>query len=400
MRPKNSRVETLPPFVKREFGIAAEPLLELITRNPHPTDVLLDTSVFALDRISLVKSILVHCRPILLLPVLMELQDLKAKLELIDLRDLVFPGGRLNERFRGDDQNVLSSYPRFSLKYASLLQWRRKMIDIEARRIERETGNKPTGKARAKMIRELIRQGIATDTIRIGNKDYRIDRPTDELLAVFAVISPVISGRDCFLLTADKDVYEQTLRMIQLVFNDYGAYLIANDFRTNEARYTHRHPHVSPLFIGDAEAIGRDSHPDYLLPPPRLMMTCATHVIDVGRQKGCTWISARNMYPAISFQEHDPLGRKGDPGMDRSILFTLPEGADTSVHCKQKHHFVLGNPQPLKLTGDYVGPVPYFDLLGATLSMGEDETPPRRILTPFSDHQQRLLSRVSNRRRR
>lgn len=398
MQSKNVRLETLPPFVKREFGIVAESFLELIFRNPHPTDVLLDTSVFALDRISLVKSIVVHCRPILLLPVLMELEDLKGKPELLELREIVFPYGRLNERFRGDDQNVLSSHPRFSLKYASLLQWRRKMVDMEARRIERETGNKPTGKARTEMIRGLMRQGIAPDTIRIGNKDYRIDRPTDELLAVFAVISPIISGRDCFLLTADKDVYEQTLRMTDLVLNDYGAYLIANDFRTNGARYTHRHPHASLFFIGDAEAIGRDAHPDYLLPSPGIMMTCATHVIDVGRQKGVTWISARNMYPAISFQEYDALGRKGDPGMNRSILFTLPEDADASARCGQKHHFVLGNPQLLKLTGGYVGPVPYFDLLRAILSIGEDEPRRGRILTPFSDHQRRLLGRLSNRR--
>lgn len=400
MRAKNARIQTLPPFFKGDFSITGELLLEIISRNPHPTDVVLDTSVFALNRISLVKRILVHCRPILLLPVLVELQDLKAKPQLIDLHDLVFPGGRLNERFRGDDQNVLSSHPRFSVRYASLLQWRRKVIDIEARRIESESGSKPSGKARENMIRELIRQGIATDTIRIANKDYRIDRPTDELLAVFAVISPIISGRDCILLTGDKDVYEQTIRMINLVFDDYGAYLIANDFRANGTRYTHRHPHVSPLFIGDAEAIGRESHPDYLLPPPSLMITCATHVIDVGRQKGFTWISARNMYPAISFQEHDPLGRKGDPGMNRSILFTLPGGADPSVRCKEKHHFVLGNPRALKVTGDYVGPVPYFDLLRATLGIAEDRTPPRRILTPFSDHQQRLLSRLSSPRRR
>jgi hypothetical protein len=399
MRKKNFGVVTLPPFTRHEFRVDVDQLLDPIIRNPHPTDLVLDTSVFARDRIPLVTSILARFRPILLSPVLMELQDLKAKPELMDLRDLVFPADRLNERFRGDDQNVLSSYPRFSLKYASLLQWRRKMIDIEARRIERETGNKPTGKARDRMIRELVRQGLATDTIRIANKDYRVDRPTDELLAVFAVISPVISGRDCFLLTADKDVYEQTLRMIDLLFNDYGAYLIANDFRMNEAQYTHRHPHVSPLFIGDAEAIGRDPHPDYLLPPPRLMMTCATHVIDVVRLKCCTFLSARNMHPAISFQEHDPLGRKGDPGMNRSILFTLPDGADTSIRCKRKHHFVLGNPQLLKLTGDFVGPVPYFELLRATLNIGEDQTRPRRILTPFSDHQQLLLSRVSNRRK-
>jgi hypothetical protein len=159
MRKKNFGVVTLPPFTKHEFRVDVDQLLDPIIRNPHPTDLVLDTSVFARDRIPLVTRILARFRPILLSPVLMELQDLKAKPELMDLRELVFPADRLNERFRGDDQNVLSSYPRFSLKYASLLQWRRKMIDIEARRIERETGNKPTGNARNRMIRELVRQG-------------------------------------------------------------------------------------------------------------------------------------------------------------------------------------------------------------------------------------------------
>lgn len=86
--------------------------------------------------------------------------------------------------------------------------------------------------------------------------------------------------------------------------------------------------------------------------------------------------------------------------MNRSILFTLPDGADTSTRCKQKHHFVLGNPQPLRLTGDFVGPMPYFDLFRATLNRGEDQTSPRRVVTPFADHQQRLLSRVLDRKKR
>src|SRR6185437_5070015 len=116
--------------------------------------------------------------------------------------------------------------------------------------------------------------------------------------------------------------------------------------------------------------------------------------------KVCTWISAQNLYSAIAFQEHDQLGRKGDAGLNRSILFTLFDVAETSTNCKQKHHFVIGNPRLLKLTGDVVGPVPFFDLLRATLSKIEGPAPTRRILTPFYDHQQRLLRRASNQRGR
>jgi hypothetical protein len=274
------------------------------------------------------------------------------------------------------------------------------MIDTRVRRMERETGTKPVGRSRTKLIQALIDEGVATETTKLANKEYRVDRPADEFLAVFAVLSPIVTGRDCFLFTADEDVYEQTLRMSEMLFDDYGAHLMAEDFRSHESRHRHRHPYPSPLFVGEAEAIGRAAHPDYLLPPPALVKTCSTTVVDVGRLKGFIWVSARNMEAAVAFQERDALGRRGDPGMGRSILFTAPKFAEAALACKEKHHFALGTPRLLKLTGPDVGPMPVFDLGRAALSSARAPIRRSRIITPFADFQQRLLERVWIKQRR
>ena len=138
---------------------------------------------------------------------------LARKPELAQLYAAVFPDGVPSPRFVDDHRGVLAAYPRVAIRYASLLRWRRDVIDIEVRRVVERTGCAPKGKDRDKLIRELARNGIAQATIRLANKAYRLERPADELLAVFAVLSPIVTGRDCFLLTADKDVIEQTHRM-------------------------------------------------------------------------------------------------------------------------------------------------------------------------------------------
>jgi hypothetical protein len=392
--------KVLPPFFKHYFNILPQDILNQVYYNPHPTDLLLDTSVFSISRIPLILEMLISHSPILLDPVLNELEDLKVKPELAKLREIVFPGGLLNIKFKADVYGVLKLYPRFSTRYINLLRWRRQTIDKEIRRIEQETGCKPVGKKRADLIQQLIDGGIATQTIKIANKEFRTERIADEVLALFAVLSPIVTGRDCFLFTADEDVFEQTHRLTQMLFDDYGAYLIAKDLTLNETRYRHRHPYSSPLFTGDAEAIGRSAHPDYLLPPPALVKTCATTVIDIGRLKGFTWVSARNMEIAIEFQEHDLLGRRGDPGMDRSILFTSLHYKDKPSCCKEKYHFVIGTPLLLTLSDEY-GPMPVFDLIRANMSSIEPTGRQSKIITPFAYHQQRLLKRLMlNKRRR
>ena len=240
---------------------------------------------------------------------------------------------------------------------------------------------------------------MAQATIQLANKEYRVERPADELLALFAVLSPILTGRDCFLLTADHDVVEQTQRMCKLLFDDYGAYLMGRDLRENPSRYEHRHADESPFFEGDGIAIERLEHPDYLLPPPEMMKTCATGVINVNKLTGFVWISARNLEPAIAFQDEDPIGRKGDPGDGRSILFSLPVDA-TQMTCKVKYHFVTGTPRYLKLLGDHAGPVALFDLARAFIEMHEPPPRRRRVLSPFAAHQQRLADQARRKGKR
>lgn len=389
-------VIVLPPFSQFSFGLDPNELVASVVRNPHPTDLVLDTSVFSISRLALVREILLSpTYPILLRPVLGELEDLRTRPALEPLRDLVFPGGALNSRFREDSFHVLSAYPKFVLRHVNLLRWRRDAIDREIRRQTRETGRPaPRGKARGRLIQDLVRSGVAENTIKLANRNYRADRATDEVLAVFAALSPIVTGRDCFLLTADEDVVEQTLRMLSMLFDDYGAYLIAADFRTNESRYGHRHPYQSSLFVGEAEAIGRAAYPGYLLPPRQLTKTVTTTVINVNKLRGFTWVSARNMKPAIAFQEADQLGRKGDPGGGKSILFTAfaINGNPTRVKCKEKSHFVIGTPTNLPLSNDAdgLGPIPSFDIFRAILGSRKGSTGSSQIVTPYDDDQQRL----------
>ncbi len=389
----------LPPFASWSFATERQDLVDRAIHNPHPTDIVLDASVFSIKRTALIREILRRCSPILLNPVRAELEDLKAKPELAELRDIVFPGGILNPRFRSDERGVLTSYQRFSIRYASLLRWRRDVIDIAVRNEKDRTGDLPVGKARTKLIQNLIAQGIAARTIELANKGYRSDRYADEALAMFAVLSPILTGRDCFLYTADADISEQVHRMSKMLFEDYGAYLMARDFWENETRYNHRHKYTSDLFTGEAEAIGRQAQPNYLLPPPKLIKTCATTVIDVGRLKVFIWISARNMEPAISFQDQDPLGRKGDPGGDNDIMFSLT--TDDRFPCNIRHHFAIGTPSLLTLLNDDgFGPIPKMDLFRAIFAW---KCPPERrsrILSPFAEHQQRLTERAIKTMRR
>lgn len=384
----------MPPFFTSSGDIIdPSDVLATAIGNPHPTDVLLDTSIFSMERLALVREILLNFSGMLLGPVLSELEDLKTNPKLVPLRDLVFPDGVLNPRLRIDDRRVFEAYPRFTGRYINLLRSRREAINVAVRHAVHETGQAPTGKARSKLIQKMISDGIAEETIRLANKSCRLDRIADEALAVFAVVRPIITGRDCFLYTADRDVFEQVIRMSDMLFSDYGAYLIARDFRNDESRYSHRHPYISDLFVGDALAVGRDVHPDYLLPPPNLVKTCATCVVDVARLRSFTWISARNMEIAISFQDQDPSCRKGDPGEGRDIIFTLPVMRGVKSRCSQPFHFGIGTPSLVKVSTDELGPIASFDVFRALMATGMDARRPTRIVSPFAAHQDRLASR-------
>lgn len=384
----------LPPFAYFPFKIDTSQMLENIQRHPHPTDVVLDASVFAASRLSLVRQLKYYFAPIILPCVEGELEDLKTKPDLKELADLVFRDGHLDRPFKKDTFGVLQTYPRVSTRYINLLRWRKEMIEKRIRRIARDTGVEPTGDDRAKLIRDLQAQGLSLATLKLANKEHRSDRVADEVLAMFAILSPIVTGRDCFLLTADRDILEQVYRLAELLFDDYGAFLIARDFVANGARYQHQHEYKSPLVAGAALAIGREADPTYLLPPLLMMNTCATTVVDVNRMEGFTWIATRNMEPAIAFQDVDPLGRKGDPGNGRSILFSVP--MDRGSGCPEKtNHFVIGTPTNLNVSNTEFGPIPLDDLIRANTEQYENATTKkRRVWTPNDHRLHQLVTRL------
>jgi hypothetical protein len=398
---RNPKLAILPPFHNSWSDVERRDILAQALQNPHPTDILLDTSMFSIDRLPLVREILISSSPIVLQPVLSELEDLKTKARLAPIREVVFPNGSPHPRFRGDERRVFEAYPRFANRYINLLHWRRDAIKVAIRHAVRETGHEPIGKVRAKLIQKMVSEGVAEETIRLANKESRQQRVADEVLAVFSILSPILTGRDCFLYTADRDLLDQVVRMSNMLFDDYGAYLMARDFQNNGARYEHRHPWASSLFIGDALAVGRTAHPDYLLPPPNLVKTCATVVVDVARLRRFSWISARNMEAAISFQDQDSLGRKGDPGAGKDIVFTLPVDPVEGSPCEEVFHFGIGAPTPLRtLPAEPLGPVRAIDLLRAMMAKGKPRVRRSRIVSPFAAHQEFLMRRAAARESR
>ncbi len=69
-----------PPFLLRHLNFRPNEILENVELNPHPTDLLLDTSVFSTKCLKLVHDILLSQHsPILLGPVLDELKDLNRR---------------------------------------------------------------------------------------------------------------------------------------------------------------------------------------------------------------------------------------------------------------------------------------------------------------------------------
>jgi hypothetical protein len=114
----------------------------------------------------------------------------------------------------------------------------------------------------------MLADGIAHSTVKLANKGYRADRYADEALAVFAVLSPIVTGRDCILFTADEDVIEQTRTLCKMLFDDYGAFLVANDFRNNDFRRADKDnavfqamlPRLSDALRKQIETAAADAH--------------------------------------------------------------------------------------------------------------------------------------------
>ncbi len=189
------------------------------------------------------------------------------------------------------------------------------------------------------------------------------------------MLGPILLGRDCFLLTADRDVFKQTFRLIQLIFDDYGSFLIAQDFVRNPDRYTHRHEINTPLMEPGAIAVGPLEDPDYIL--PSIFRTCEIYVIDVGTRESFVWVCIREVEQMLSFQNRSADGRTADGGNAMNAHICFPVGDCRNVQT----HFVVGRDRLFKAEIGAI-PIPSFDVVRALSDDPLGQTVERRIWIP------------------
>ncbi len=354
-------------------------ILDTIHGWPHANDVLVDSSLFSPARTELIHKLLLD-RSVLLIPkVQAELKALKSKARSQTLRELasiVFDTtGEFNRRLECASTEWMRGYAYPIIRYLNLLHMRRRALEKPLDEFEKSKGRRAAGKDLSRLQRQLLSEGIGQRTLSLARKGDPRKSYTDEFLSIEAVLRPILSGRDCFLLTADRDVFEQTFRFTQLLFDDYGSFLIAQDFMRNPDRYTHRHEISTPLMEPGAIAIGRVNDPDYLL--PRIFRTCAIFVIDVGTRESFSWVCIREIEQMLNFQSRSADGRIADGGNGMNVHICFP-----TANCRHAQaHFVIGKDQLHKAQ---IGPIPIsrFDIFRALSDDPLSQTVERRIWIP------------------
>lgn len=272
-----------------------ESILDMISNWPHANDVLVDSSFFSPARIDLNRRLLLE-RPVLLIRAVQdELNTLKLKTNkegLGQLASILFDAtGGFNRSFNCASEKWIRGYEYPVMRYVILLLLRRSILEKPLHTFEKSEGRRPVGKDLDRLKRQAISDGISQKTISLARKGDKEEKYTDEWLSVEAVLRPIILGRDCIVLTADRHVFDQIVQFTQLLFTDYGSFLIAQDFAQHPDRYPHQHKVNIPTMKPGAIAIGRVSDPDYLL--PRIFHTCAVCVINVTTWESFSWICMR-----------------------------------------------------------------------------------------------------------
>lgn len=315
---------------------APEDVVETIALNPHPTNVFADSSLWAPDRLDLVRRLLIQT-PVRVLPaVLRELEDIKHKSP-GPMQELLFPKGSLNPRLSVEKYDAVLNYKYVMNRYVNLLHVRKRLLEGPLREYQEQTGQPAKGKSRHKIMQKALNDGVSQRTLRLANKGDKKRRYTDEVLSVYAVLSPILTGRDSFVLTADRDVFDQLYQFSVLLHDDYGSFLIAQDYRTNPHRYPHAHAIRVPYMEKTALAVGRQLEPDYLL--PKCNTTCAVWVVDVRSLECCVWVGLREIAAALDYQEKSHDGRVGDGGEGRNVHIS---GHGTNCSAAPAH-FVIGH---------------------------------------------------------
>jgi hypothetical protein len=145
--------------------------------------------------------------------------------------------------------------------------------------------------------------------LQLANKGDDLSKVADEWLAVCCVLGPILTGRDCLVLTADADVADHVFELHTLIHEQYGSLLIAEDLRRNPWRYPHFHPAEVGFMKPGAVAYGRDVDPDYLR--PSVALTCASWVINVTDLSSLVAIATRDAVRTIS--RRTSPARSGSP---------------------------------------------------------------------------------------
>jgi hypothetical protein len=232
------------------------------------------------------------------------------------------PNGNLSSRLQDHPAEWAHPYEYPIIRYVTLLHLRRHALKNVIRDFEAQHGRPPLGRELRKLQRTALAEGLSQRTLHLATKAHTEGLATDEVLAVLSVLRPIITGRDCMLLTADTDLFEQLFQFTQLLHNDYGSFLIAQDFAQNPARYPHRHDFDSKFLEPGSLAIGRVEDPDYLL--PIIYKTCATIVLDVTTRAILFWVCTRQIEQALQFQSYSADGRVALGPNGTNVHISLP----------------------------------------------------------------------------
>ena len=217
-------------------------------------------------------------------------------------------------------------------RYTNLLHLRKRILDGPLQQFEEKNGHKATGKERDKLIQELLDEGVSWRTIKLATKLDRNFRHTDEALVVHGVLSPIATGYDCYVLTADRDVFDQFYQLTELVYDDFASHWVGEQYRRFPDKFEHVHESKSPFMEPGSLAI-RQPVEDHSFIPTNIP-TCATTVIDVNSLEILTWVSVRPMAVALHFQESAQDGRVADAGNGLNAYMSLgcPDCDDRISH--------------------------------------------------------------------
>lgn len=305
-----------------EYLAGEEDVLAAIHSHPHPLDIFVDSSLFSPTRVDLIRHLLASTRMHVILHVAVELAEL-FNIEgdrTRELRDVLFPGGRLSALVHQGGFHVLRGYGRVSTKLAELLHLRRRALQAPSEYFRAKHGREPVGKERSAIIQNALKAGVSERTLQLANKGDDLSKVADEWLAVCCVLGPILTGRDCLVLTADADVADHVFELHTLIHEQYGSLLIAEDLRRNPWRYPHSHPAEAGFMKPGAVAYGRDVDPDYLR--PSVALTCASWVINVTDLSSFVAIATRDAVRTISLQNESRTQRVADGGDGRTVHMT------------------------------------------------------------------------------